>query len=50
MVSYLILLPLYEEFARFIHSHTVMDEVPATFIETDTQIKEVKIGDHEIKQ
>ena len=50
MVSYLILLPLYEEFARVVHSHTAMDEVSATFIEADTRIKEVQIGDHKVKQ
>ena len=50
MVSYLILLPLCEEFARVIHSHTVMAEVLAIFIDADTRIKGVQIGDHEIKQ
>ena len=50
MVSYLILLPLYEEFARVVHSHTVMAEVPAIFTDADTTIKGVQIGDHEVKQ
>ena len=50
MVSYLILLLLYEEFTRVIHSHTVMIEVPAIFIDANTRIKGVQIGDHEIKQ
>ena len=50
MVSYLILLLLYEAFARVAHSHTVMFEVPAIFIDVDTRIEGVQIGDHEIKQ
>ena len=50
MVSYLILLPLYEEFARVVDSHSFMVEVPAIFIDADTRIKGVQIGDHEIKQ
>ena len=49
MVSYVILLPLYEEFNRVVQLHTVMAEVPAIFIDTDTRIKRVRIGDHEIK-
>ena len=44
MVSYLILLPLYKEFTRVVHSHTVMTEVPAIFIDANTRIKGVQIG------
>ena len=50
MVLYLIILPLYEEFVRVVHSHTVTNEVPSIFIDADTRIKGVQIGDHEIKQ
>ena len=50
MVSYLIPLPLYQEFARVFHSHTVMAEVPAIFIDADARIKGVQIADNEIKQ
>ena len=48
MVSYMILLPSYDEFARVVHSH--MAEVPAIFIDVDARIKGVLIGDREIKQ
>ena len=41
---------LYEEFARVVQSHTVMDEVPAILIDVNRRIKRVQIGDHEIKQ
>ena len=50
MVSYLIRLLLYQEFARVVYSHTVMAEVPTIFIDADARIKGVQIGDHEIKQ
>ena len=50
MVPYLIPLPLYEEFARVVHNHTVMAEVPIIFIDANTRIKVVQIGDNEIKQ
>ena len=43
MISYLILLPLYEEFARVVQSHTVMDEVPAILIDVNRRIKRVQI-------
>ena len=49
MVSYLILLPLYRKFARVVHYHTVMAKVPVIFIDPDTRIKGVEIGDDEIK-
>ena len=42
MVSYLNLLPLYEEFARGDHPHTVyitVAKVPAILIDADTNIK-----------
>ena len=48
MVSYLTLLPSYDEFARVVHPH--MAAVPAIFIDADARIKGVLIGDHEIKQ
>ena len=47
MVSILILVPLYEEFTRVSHSHTVMAEVPAIFIVADRRIIGVQIRDHE---
>ena len=50
MVSYLILLRLYEECARVVHSHTGMAVVLVIFIDCDTRIKEIQIGDHKIKQ
>ena len=53
MVYYLILLPLYEEFVSSVLSNTVifaMAELLAIFIDADTRIKAVQIGDHEIKQ
>ena len=50
MVSSLILLPLYEEFTRVSHSHTVIAEVPVIFTIADRRIIGVRIGDHEIKQ
>ena len=53
MVSYLNLLTLYEEFAggsTLILLYTTVAEVPAIFIDADTRIKRVQIGDHEIKQ
>ena len=50
MVSYLILLPLYEELARVCPLSIVMPEVPAIFIDVDITIKEVQIGDHEIEE
>ena len=48
----LILLPLFKTFARSVHSHTVIYycEVVAIFINVDTKIKGVEIGDHETKQ
>ena len=49
MVSYLVILLLYES-SRVFHSHTVMAEVPGIFIDSDTKIKGVQMGDHEIKQ
>ena len=49
MVSNLILLTLYEEFARVVHSHIVMAEIPAIFNDAGTRIKGVQIVDHEIK-
>ena len=48
MVSYLNLLPLYEEFSRGADSHAVM--LPTIFTNADTRIKEVEIGHHKIKQ
>ena len=53
MVSYLNLLNLYEEFAggsTLILLYTTVAEVPAIFIDADTRIKRVQIGDHEIKK
>ena len=50
MVYYLILLLLYEDFTRVVHSHTVTAEVSAIFIDADTSIIGVQIGYHEIKQ
>ena len=32
-----------------VHSHTVMAEVPAIFIDADTRVTGIQIGDHEIK-
>ena len=53
MVSYLILLPLYEEFARvstLILLYITVAEVLAIFIDLDTRIKGVQLGDYEIEQ
>ena len=50
MVSNLILSHLYEELARVAHSHSIMAEVPAMFIDADTRIKGVQIEHHKIKQ
>ena len=50
MVSYLIPLLLYQEFARVVYSHTAMAEVTTIFVDADARIKGVQIGDHEIKQ
>ena len=48
MVSYLNLLPLYQEFARGVHSHTLnitVAVVPAIFTDADTRTKGIQIGD-----
>ena len=53
MVSYLILLPLYKEFARvstLILLYIAVAEVPTILIDADTRIKGVQIGNHKIKQ
>ena len=53
MVSYLNLLPLYEEFARvytLILLYVTVAEVLVIFADADTRIKGVHIGDHKIKQ
>ena len=50
MASFLNLLSLYEKFARVVHSHTIIYYCAAVFIDADTKIKGVQIGDHEIKQ
>ena len=53
MVSYMILLPLYGDFGRvstLILLYITVDEVLAIFIDNDTRIKGVQLGNHEIKQ
>ena len=53
MVSYLNLLPLYEELARGVHSYTVICYYgwgTCHFTDADTKIKGVRIGDQKIKQ
>ena len=58
MVASLNLLTLYEEFDRGVLSYMLLwlrlyvtvTEVPAIFIDADTRIKGVQIGDHKIKQ
>ena len=45
--------PLYEGFAKGVHSHTVVCYYgwgTCHFTDADTRIKEVQIGDHKIKQ
>lgn len=54
MVSYLILLPLYEEFARGVHSqyrrHGKFANKLAISIDANKRTKGVQREDHEIKQ
>ena len=53
MVSYLSLLPLYEDFAggsTLVLLYVTVAEVPAIFTDADTRIKGVQIGDHKVKQ
>ena len=47
---YQILLALYDEFTRVDYFHTVMDEVPAIFIDANARIKDVQIVGHDLKQ
>ena len=51
MVSYLILLPLLEEFLRGSHSqlYIIAAEVFAIFIDADTRVKGTQKGDHKRK-
>ena len=53
MVSYLIFLPLHEEFARgvpLILLYTTVTEVLSIFLDANARIKGAQIGDDEIKQ
>ena len=51
MVSYLIILPLYEEFVSTIMLlYATVAEVLAFFTDADIRIRGVQIGDDEIKQ
>ena len=49
MVFYLTLLPSYDGCPLSILLYITADEVLASFIDTDKRIKEMQIGDHEIK-
>ena len=46
----LILLALYDEFARVAYFHTVMAAVPAIFIDANSRIKGVQIGGYDLKK
>ena len=53
MVSYLNLLPLYQELSGGVHSlllHIAVTEVPPIFTDADSRTKGGQIGDDEIKQ
>ena len=50
MVSYLILLALYDEFTRAAYFHTVVAEVPAIFVDASSRVKGVQIVGHGLKQ